>query len=152
MMTIENAKFMKLLPAGEYFIGDLCYIVPNDYWNDLCDQWFDKTKDGVVAQYTQKDETLITVYAFSTAYGDGTYVGSDGFKYGVDAGLIGIMPVTSEVKYEGREGDLYTRVKFDKEFMIATNGETLVFGDIVIETGYEDEEDYSDPFVDDYDD
>lgn len=137
MITLKDAKFMKLLPAGDYLIGDLCYIVPDEYWSDLCDQWFAKDSDGITAVY--KDAT---VYAFSTAYGDGVYTGSNGFKFSVDAGLIGIMPAVDTVRYEDREGDLFTRVTFDKEFMIATDGSTLMFGDIVIETGEDQPEDY----------
>ena len=75
-------------PAGEYFLGDPCYAVPQDDWMPLLQdaKYFDNPT-GTVNGYT--------VIGFNTAYGDGSYRGTDGFDYGVDAGLIGLTPMSA---------------------------------------------------------
>ena len=62
---------------AKYVIGDLCNCLSDDEWEAFCNR--DVIPDGV--------------YIFRTAYGDGTYIGSDGFAYGVDSGTIGICPL-----------------------------------------------------------
>lgn len=79
-----------VLPAGEYYIGDPCYALQNEGKNQ--DQW-----DDVLEQTDFFSKPVATLNgkklcAFSTAYGDGAYSGSDGFEYGVDAGLLGAVP------------------------------------------------------------
>lgn len=136
---MKNAIYTKILPAGEYFIGDLCYIIPDTYWSELCDQWFEGNKTNIEATYNG-----IMTYAFPTKWGDGTYIGSDGFSYGVDAGLIGIVEAVEDTQYS-EDDNLFRRVKFDSPFAITTDGSTLIFGDIMIETDEEEEdEDFSD--------
>lgn len=53
------------------------------------------------------------VLGIGTAFGDGAYEGNDGFRYGVDAGLLGVVPV--EV---AQDNALYamTKVVFDNPF------------------------------------
>lgn len=130
-------KFSKVLPAGSYYIGDLCYIIPAAAWGDLCDQWFKDGADSITAIYNSKE-----CYAFNTAYGDGTYPGSDGFNYPVDAGIIGIISADSvTLKNPGELDEAFTLKTFESDFTISTDGETLIFGDLVIETGDEEEDD-----------
>ena len=81
------------LPAGRYYIGDIGYVLKEDvYENIFGDTHFEpghyKTKDG---------EFLVN----RTAYGDGSYPGSDNYQYGVDAGIIGIasMSVCIDERY-----------------------------------------------------
>ena len=62
---------------AKYVIGDLCNCLSDNEWEAFCNR--DVIPDGV--------------YIFRTAYGDGTYIGSDGFAYGVDSGTIGICPL-----------------------------------------------------------
>lgn len=60
-----------------YVVGDLCNCLNNDDWMDYC---FNETlPEGA--------------FSFHTFTGDGTYIGSDGFAYGVDSGTIGILPL-----------------------------------------------------------
>ena len=62
---------------AKYVIGDLCNCLSDDEWEAFCN----------------RDVIPDDVYIFRTAYGDGTYIGSDGFAYGVDSGTIGICPL-----------------------------------------------------------
>ncbi len=72
-------------PPGTYYIGDLCYF--------LHDKLYDAVYGGHGYEsglYTQKNGDPDFFMVDNTAYGDGCYNGSDGFEYGVDAGIIGI--------------------------------------------------------------
>jgi len=86
-----------------------------------------------------------SLWQHGTAYGDGAYRGSDGVVYGVDAGLIGIVPV--DVVSEDANLSLGSVVEFPTSFSVQyVNGE-FTFGHITIDTdpSYdEDEDDYED--------
>jgi hypothetical protein len=70
-------------PAGKYYIGDLCYA--------LYENIYDKVFGGIGGYdgglYTKGNSFFMVD---GTAHGDGLYTGTDGFGYGVDAGIIGI--------------------------------------------------------------
>lgn len=119
-----------VVPAGQYFLGDPCYAVPNDQWHallDSCDT-FEKPI-GTVGGHT--------VVAFRTAYGDGTYLDQRGVEYPVDAGLIGLTPMSLSVATEG-DGNF---VVFNAPAECWNNDGILHFGDYVIDTLQDDEVD-----------
>ena len=68
-----------------FYVGDICYQLPDEYYDGI---WCEKLNcaDGV------HDIAGYRVAVGSTAYGDGTYLGSDGTYYSVDAGVIGVIP------------------------------------------------------------
>ena len=85
-MVASSLGWSVSVPAGTYFLGDPCYAVPSEMWDDLlasCD--FFKLPVGTVRR-TQ-------VLAFGTRWGDGTYTDGEGNSYPVDAGLIGLTPI-----------------------------------------------------------
>jgi hypothetical protein len=70
------------LPAGRYYIGDICYAMKESVYNEV---FGDKLYAN--GHYTTEDGVFVVS---GTAYGDGSYKGTNGFEYGVDAGIIGI--------------------------------------------------------------
>ncbi len=98
---IKSNKINTTLPAGEYYIGDLCYVLGDNVYDNI----FGGTgyEMGI---YTEK-ATGRTFLVGSTAYGDGEYPGSDGKKFAVDAGIIGICPKSLMAKDDGG-GHMYT--------------------------------------------
>jgi hypothetical protein len=96
---MTNRQF--LLPAGEYYIGDLCYVLGDDVYDNV----FGGT--GYEAGLYQEKGTGRTFLVNNTAYGDGEYTGSDGNKFAVDAGIIGICPKSLMTKNDGG-GHMYT--------------------------------------------
>lgn len=94
------------LPPGRYWIGDPCYFVDDDNCCEGCG-WYSilrktlESKDGSEANddwfgygafpVTNPDDAKKEGYILcaSTIHGDGYYTGSNGFEYGVDAGLLG---------------------------------------------------------------
>lgn len=79
---------------GKYFIGDICYALPDKIYHKV---WGDKYKfeDG----FYKEDGFAV----HGTAYGDGCYFGTDGVRYMVDAGVIGITNITNAKRYSEDE-------------------------------------------------
>lgn len=121
------------MPAGDYYVGDPCYAVPNDRWME----WLEAA-DFMAC--TGRDELLVaeldgkTIVGVSTAYGDGLYPGSDGGEYPVDAGLLGVTPV--EVATETPFGS--RRVTFTEDFICRYDDGTVILGSIEIDTDPEE--------------
>jgi len=116
-----------LVPSGTYVIGDPCYAVPDKYWDALllsCNYF--ECPIGYVKHGLQKYPVL----AFGTKWGDGSYRGTDGKVYDVDAGLIGLVPV--EIIVDTADCELIT---FDKDTLCVDDGlGKLKFGHITIDT------------------
>ena len=71
-----------------FYIGDICYVLGERLYHGV---WGDRYgfNDGT---FTDPD-TGLQVAVAGTAYGDGTYKGTDGTEYDVDAGDIGLVPL-----------------------------------------------------------
>lgn len=136
-----------ILPSGKYYIGDPCYVVPDEHWGELLDDanFFVTRESG---RYFDKDlGKSVIVYAGSTAWGDGLY--SDGSReYPVDSGSIGIINAECirPGKKERHSPDFVPGhyIEFDRPFTISMNGGIFKFGeDLEINTRdqlYEDED------------
>lgn len=79
-----------MLPAGKYYVGDLCYVMHKE-WDEVCGLFFkDRDDHGCnEGEFTLKDGRRFA--SFNTKYGDGGYFDQFGDEYGVDAGLIGCI-------------------------------------------------------------
>jgi hypothetical protein len=136
------------MPAGTYWIGDLCYAM-DSRWNEVCGLIItgNEVEDGV---FTLADGVVFAQHG--TAYGDGAYRGTDGFDYGVDAGLIGMI-LDADILEEDKNISYKTGGRlttFENEVTFEYEDGTFTFSDgrteLVIRTGADQEED------DDYDD
>lgn len=70
-----------------FYVGDVCYALDDDIYYGVWGEW--GYCDG-------KYSVPNTEFAFAvagTAYGDGEYADQKGRLYGVDAGVIGIVPL-----------------------------------------------------------
>jgi hypothetical protein len=120
--------------AGRYYIGDLFYVVSSKDWQKI------------VGHAEDEDFQLRgkPVFVAGTAYGDGEYFDSDGNRYSVDTGTIGIIPaVLCDKKrlnetVKGRDGYVES---FARAFEVQASGGRFQFGHILIATdGSDDEE------------
>lgn len=135
------------LPAGTYYVGDLCYVVPDDDWLDFCDRMF---PDGHAVGGVKEMPDGINYADFCTKYGDGVY--GDGFlgEYYVDSGSIGCIPVCALPANFNRETAMRLGqiIDFKTAFEVGYDDETgtISFGEVHIVTGGtlgdDDEEDY----------
>jgi hypothetical protein len=135
-----------MMPAGRYYVGDLCYVM-NDVWDEFCDLTISGANvlDG---EFTLKDGRRFATY--STKYGDGCYPTNIGVDLSVDAGLIGCILVSDITDPEVTEEEMLrlgTIVEFGTDFVTGggrgTDGwaGTIQFGRVVVETGYDEQED-----------
>ena len=132
-----------ILPAGTYYVGDLCYVVKDDEWMDYCDRAF--PDDGAEHIGVFENYDGIGYASFGTKYGDGTYVDQFGQRYSVDSGSIGCIPISALAdKYDETQiKELGNFVSFHQPFACEYDNETgtIRIGHIDIITGdYEDAE------------
>ena len=95
-MTIQDRMndfqpiFLNETTMHKYYIGDLCYVIEDDNWSEVCDLSFDPLNEpGDMLQLEDGRQFFI----LDTAYGDGCYCGTDGKVYSVDSGTIGAIKV-----------------------------------------------------------
>ena len=141
-----------MMPAGEYYIGDLCYVMTSEEWLEVCDLTIQDSR-LIEGEFQLKDGRKFAMY--STAYGDGTYYDHYGFSYSVDSGSIGCIRM-EDIKDNKNASlgdtqnllDLGAIQKFDTDFVTGGGrGEPgweglIQFGHVVIETNPIEEEEY----------
>lgn len=133
------------------YIGDLCYILEDREWDTLCDlvnaSSEEDTEMGGVFTINGKRLAL-----YNTLYGDGQYTDSQGRVYLVDSGTIGIVLVDDD-QAEVAGGHLHNVTESAiSRFSVDDDGTFFVGtldGEVLIRTGYEEEEDYEEDY-DDY--
>jgi hypothetical protein len=118
------------MKAGKYYIGDLCYVMHNE-WQEVCDLTLTPNypNEGV---FTLKNGKQFAI--FSTAYGDGSYLDQNGREYAVDSGTIGCILVddlTEEIRY-----DLANVVDLKTSFKPWSDGGTIHFREVSIDTDW----------------
>jgi hypothetical protein len=131
------------MPAGRYYIGDLCYVMHNE-WKEVCDLFFPAyhPPKGIEGEFTLKDGRRFA--SFATAWGDGEYRSSINTLHSVDSGSIGCIRVEDirANKYDNLL-DLGAFQEFAEPFETGSQGGQLQFGHVIIETDavdwYEDE-------------
>jgi hypothetical protein len=131
-----------VMPAGAYYVGDLCYVMHNE-WKEVCELLFAGRDDHGCNQgvFTLKDGRSFAI--FNTCYGDGIYNDNYGNEYPVDAGSIGCI-LTKDIEYTvDNNTTLGASVVFHTEFEVSSDGSVLKFGNIKIDTNprFEDDED-----------
>lgn len=130
----------KNLPPGTYYVGDPCYAVEEqDKWmRQLSSVWSEKDSSfafndhyGTIAKDPENNHWWA---AHDTAFGDGIYFDQDGWRYGVDAGILGVVP---EEYAEDNALDLMRKVEFKTPFDIVYSDENglVEIGHIRIITG-----------------
>lgn len=123
-----TARVCVVVPAGEYWLGDPCYTVPDRLWMgwlEACDYTNSET-DHVLAANIDGHMAL----GVHTMYGDGLYYSSDGHELPVDAGLIGLVDV--RIAPDGGPG--VHRVTFTESVRARYVDGVIHLGDLTIDT------------------
>jgi len=138
------SKSTATFPAGEYYIGDLCYVMHAE-WNDVCGRFLREKTERVEGAIIIADGR--TIFIASTAYGDGQFCDNRFGVYPVDSGTIGVIAL-KDISADDQEnitsGTVYT---FNSEFNITAENGIFDIGGILIDTKYnpydeEEEEDF----------
>lgn len=119
---------MASFDPGTYFLGDICYALDEEIYHKF---WGDE-KDFADGEYEVQDSKFAVG---GTAHGDGTYTGSDGTKFDVDAGVLGVVPKELWKKDEsdlslggGKVVNVERRLLFNSEngiFKFVVDGKTI---------------------------
>lgn len=126
------------MPAGTYWIGDLCYVLESDEeWDEVLDLTLseDDALEIAEGEFTFRDGRRFAMY--NTKYGDGTYKDQHGFQYGVDSGSIGCIRL-EDIRGEVSDGG--SIVVFENDFTTRNDDGLIRIGHIRIDTDPEDEE------------
>lgn len=107
-----------MMPAGDYYVGDLCYVMTDEEWNEFCKITI-KDNKCIDGEFTMSDGRRFATYG--TEWGDGVYLDQYGNNYAVDAGLIGCIKV-EDIKAE-KDNDIERLGKIHKfEHDFTTHG------------------------------
>ena len=122
-----------MMPAGEYYIGDLCYVMHKE-WDEVCSLFFKGNTNGGCNQgeFVLKDGRRFACY--NTRWGDGEYRDQFNNRYLVDSGCIGCILVSDIVEMDKRNIDLGNVIKMTKEFDTSNIDGLISFNNITIET------------------
>ena len=140
--------------AGRYYIGDLCYVIHNDLWSEVCDKHFNGDESFLIRGNK--------MFMAGTAYGDGSYdvLGADGVC-SVDSGTIGCIRLGTLESSLVLKPDLDESdtggiiVVFDKDFEAECIDGMFTFGNITVDTKNDDDDDdddWIDSWADSYSD
>lgn len=129
-----------MFKSGEYYVGDLCVVMNEEEWSEVCDL-LDIRGDGVHELSNGK-----RIGIFYTEHGDGEYFDQNGNVYGVDSGTIGCI-LASEI--DTPIDDSMVLIDFNYDFDIGESDGTLSFGHIDIETKGRFEDEYHVALTDD---
>lgn len=127
-----------MMPAGNYYVGDLCYVL-HDEWNEVCDLLFAGRDDHGCneGEFTLADGRRFAI--FNTAYGDGSYEDQCGRGYSVDSGSIGCILLNDIDLLNDqnciRGGQV---LEMPRTFKAWGDGGVMHFGEVVIDTAAED--------------
>ena len=121
-----------MMPAGTYYIGDLCYVMTDEEWDAVSDLTKNYTEEG---EYEFVDGRRFAFYR--TAYGDGIYEDNYGFtEYRVDSGSIGCFKI-EHIQYKAFDPvnfDCGNLVVFEKPFETSYRDGKIIFGGLIIYT------------------
>ena len=79
------------MPAGLYYVGDLCYVMTDGEWDEYCNITI-KGNECLSGEFTMPDGRKFATY--NTMYGDGEYSDQHNNSYGVDSGSIGCIALS----------------------------------------------------------
>lgn len=131
-----------MLKAGTYYVGDLCYVMSREEWDQLHPMLFPTRDSSMVEGEHEINGKKIAIYG--TAHGDGSYDDQHYNEYGVDSGSIGCILVSDADPDLLKEiNDLGHIHEFKNNFYTSTDGSVLTFGSIEIDTDpRDDDEDF----------
>lgn len=80
-----------------YYLGDPCYVVPDEQWSDFCDLTFDSNNQKKAKDIAGHCDSVIKWNGYEIVIwsngGDGTWSFSGIGSFGVDAGIFCVMPI-----------------------------------------------------------
>jgi hypothetical protein len=120
-----------MMKSGTYYIGDLCYVMKEE-WDEFCDLAFVDGKP-VTGEFSLKDGRKFAYH--NTAFGDGIYETNIGTDLPVDAGLIGCIHMDDiDLNNSSNNLDMGDIVEFEEDFQVEEFNGTITFGPYEVDT------------------
>lgn len=133
---MKTEELISHLPAGDYYVGDLCYVLGDrggnqDWWSAFVKWMFDGDPSG-----RQHEGPIvydgIPLSFHGTRHGDGMFYDQEGRNYPVDAGMIGVVSCEElSPSFKNRLGNIVT---FDEPFDTDYQDGVIRIGHLVIDT------------------
>lgn len=127
-----------MMPAGQYYIGDLCYVMGDAEWDEFCSITIQGYR-CLSGEFIMSDGRRFATY--QTKYGDGEYRDQFNNRYGVDAGLIGCIRLEDIRVEKYNIKDLGAIVEFKTDFVTSYEDGVIKIGHVMIDTDPEFEDD-----------
>ena len=112
-MRKEQVEELVTLDAGDYWLGDPCYVIRDEDWMPWLEETDYTNETNLIGKIPGSEHEAV---GFATSFGDGVYPftidGEEVFELGVDAGMIGFIPVEYEPK--PRLQGMITKVSFSR--------------------------------------
>lgn len=139
-----TTKTTVTLPAGDYAIADPCNLLTDSEWMEW--ELLSLANPGQQSFALSDGSRLVVLH---TERGDGWYFDQDDFTYGVDSGHIAIRSLSgvcadlrARLDHEDREWErddhpMGRILSWGEPFGVAEEGSRLLFGGLVIPTGWD---------------
>ena len=129
LIKLGNRKLERKMKAGKYYIGDPGYLFDDKTWEEI----------GVLTDYFNKSGIFnYKGFEFAgghTAGGDGEFIDSKGYLYGVDAGCLACLPIKMMLLCDvAPPTGSFRIVKFQHEFEVLIKEGVFKFGHVRINT------------------
>lgn len=92
----ENIISATIRSDKGFYVGDVCHVLEDTICYGVWGENYNFREGSI-----QDPETGRVFAVVGTAYGDGSYIGSDGTSFSVDAGVIGLVPLELVGKLDG---------------------------------------------------
>ena len=127
-----------IVPAGTYWLGDPCYSVPRDLW----DEWLHSAVlENNMNVLRHPSEVWPIALGIATEFGDGSYKDNYSRLLCVDSGLIGLVEEAWVPNLQDEVGTRY-KVTFDNPVECYSRDGVITIGDILIPTAFDEDEEW----------
>lgn len=123
-----------LIPPGTYYLGDCSHTLAAADWEALINSQPRLNGAGELNGYDINGRPVVALGAVNIA---GTYQGSDGISYPVEAGVIALVHQDAACPIKAAAALADGKVKlvtFEQETTVSNDQGLMVFGDITIDT------------------
>ena len=120
-----------MMKAGTYYVGDLCYVMHED-WDEVCALTINGNR-AIGGEFNLKDGRRFAIY--NTMYGDGTYHDQYNNEYWVDSGSIGCILLSDiDLNAEGNNIDGGSVIGIEIDFYTGEQDGKIMFHKVSINT------------------
>lgn len=130
-MTTEQSygrRTRARLPAGDYFVGDPCYLIPDGSY----EAWIQAAEAELTDELLYAADVAGRLVAACRVVWDSDFTDAEGREYAEDSGLLGAVPAGIAVQDDEDIVGLVHRVAFPTDFDVYVSERAIHIGHITI--------------------